>query len=132
MTIPVSRKAAEQVLAALDFEKAGGLVAVVAQSAEDGKVLMLAYASPEAVRRTLTEGWAFYFSRSRGNIWKKGESSGHVQKVREVRMDCDGDALLYLVDQQGAACHTGFDTCFYRSVREGSPAIVGTKIGDPS
>jgi phosphoribosyl-AMP cyclohydrolase len=118
MSIPVSERRAERVIAALDFEKLGGLVTVVTQAAADGKVLMLAFASPEAVRRTLTQGWAHYYSRSREEIWKKGESSGHLQRVREVRIDCDGDALLYIVEQEGAACHTGYVSCFYRRIEE--------------
>jgi phosphoribosyl-AMP cyclohydrolase len=118
MSIPVSERRAERVIAALDFEKLGGLVTVVTQAVADGKVLMLAFASPEAVRRTLTQGWAHYYSRSREEIWKKGESSGHLQRVREVRIDCDGDALLYIVEQEGAACHTGYVSCFYRRIEE--------------
>jgi phosphoribosyl-AMP cyclohydrolase len=92
------------------------LLPAVAQDAETGEVLMLAYASREALRRTRETGRAHYYSRSRDELWEKGASSGHTQTVREVRVDCDGDALLYLVDQAGGACHTGYETCFYRTI----------------
>jgi phosphoribosyl-ATP pyrophosphohydrolase/phosphoribosyl-AMP cyclohydrolase len=91
---------------------ADGLVPVVAQERRSGDVLMLAYADRDALARTLTTGEAHYYSRSRRALWRKGESSGHVQRVVEVRLDCDGDAVLYRVDQAGPACHTGARTCF--------------------
>ena len=93
-----------------------GLVAVVAQEADSGEVLMLAWADREALARTLETGRAHYWSRSRGALWRKGETSGHVQEVREVRVDCDGDAVLYRVAQTGPACHTGEGSCFHRRV----------------
>jgi phosphoribosyl-ATP pyrophosphohydrolase/phosphoribosyl-AMP cyclohydrolase len=93
-----------------------GLVAVVAQEAATGEVLMLAWADREALERTLATGRAHYWSRSRGALWQKGETSGHVQEVREVRVDCDGDAVLYRVAQSGPACHTGQGSCFHRRV----------------
>ena len=89
-----------------------GLVAAVVQQHDTGEVLMLAWMDDEALRRTLTTGRATYWSRSRKNYWVKGDTSGHVQHVHEVRLDCDGDALLVVVDQVGAACHTGDRTCF--------------------
>jgi phosphoribosyl-ATP pyrophosphohydrolase/phosphoribosyl-AMP cyclohydrolase len=89
-----------------------GLVPVVAQSALAGEVLMVAYADREALERTRETGEAHYHSRSRGALWKKGETSGHTQMVEDVRVDCDGDAVLYVVRQRGAACHTGAPTCF--------------------
>jgi phosphoribosyl-ATP pyrophosphohydrolase/phosphoribosyl-AMP cyclohydrolase len=89
-----------------------GLVPVVAQEVRSGDVLMLAFANREALERTLSTGLAHYYSRSRATLWQKGESSGHVQRVREVWLDCDGDAVLYRVDQTGPACHTGTRTCF--------------------
>lgn len=89
-----------------------GLVAAVVQDAQSRDVLMLAWMDDEALHRTLTTGRGTYWSRSRGEYWVKGETSGHVQHVREVRLDCDGDTLLLLVDQHGAACHTGDRTCF--------------------
>ena len=89
-----------------------GLVCAVAQAADTGDVLMVAWMNDEALHRTLTTREATYFSRSRQRLWVKGETSGHVQRVREVRLDCDGDTVLLLVDQVGAACHTGDRTCF--------------------
>ena len=91
---------------------ADGLVPVVTQESRSGDVLMVAYANREALDRTLSTGLAHYFSRSRGKLWQKGETSNHVQHVTEVRLDCDGDALLYRVEQTGPACHTGTRTCF--------------------
>lgn len=101
----------------IDFSKGGGLVPVVAQDASSGKVLMLAYANEQALKLTAKTGFAHYFSRSRGRLWKKGEESGNVQRVREVLVDCDADALIYVVDQTGHACHTGNDACFFRQLR---------------
>ncbi|MFB6304079.1 MAG: phosphoribosyl-AMP cyclohydrolase [Haloferacaceae archaeon] len=105
-----------------------GLVPAVAQDAETDEVLMLAYVSPEALERTRETGRAHYYSRSRDELWEKGATSGHVQRVREVRVDCDGDALLYRVDQEGGACHTGYRSCFHRTV-EGE--TVGERVFDP-
>jgi len=94
-----------------------GLVPAVAQDADSGEeVLMLAYVSPEALERTRETGRAHYYSRSREELWEKGATSGHVQDVAEVRVDCDADTLLYLVDQEGGACHTGHRSCFYRTI----------------
>ncbi|GAA2070445.1 phosphoribosyl-AMP cyclohydrolase [Aeromicrobium halocynthiae] len=89
-----------------------GLVAAIVQDATTHAVLMLAWMNDEALQRTLSTGRGTYWSRSRGELWVKGETSGHVQHVREVRLDCDGDALLLVVDQTGPACHTGATTCF--------------------
>lgn len=96
----------------LKFDK-DGLLPCITQDAENGEVLMLAYMNAEAVENTLKTGKVHYYSRSRGKQWMKGESSGHVQTVREIRYDCDGDTLLIKIDQQGAACHTGRRSCFY-------------------
>ena len=106
------------VLAALRFDPAG-LVPAIAQSHESGEVLMLAWMNAEAVAETLATGRVCYFSRSRGKLWRKGESSGQVQRLVELRIDCDGDAVLLLVDQHGVACHTGRRSCFFRAVRGG-------------
>ncbi|HLJ58686.1 MAG TPA: bifunctional phosphoribosyl-AMP cyclohydrolase/phosphoribosyl-ATP diphosphatase HisIE [bacterium] len=95
---------------------AAGLVMAVAQDAATGAVLMVAHMNREALERTLATGQAWYWSRSRRRLWRKGEESGHTQRVRAVRMDCDGDALVLAVDQVGPACHTGHATCFYRSL----------------
>jgi phosphoribosyl-AMP cyclohydrolase / phosphoribosyl-ATP pyrophosphohydrolase len=93
-----------------------GLVPVVAQNVNTGEILMLAYASEEALAKTVETGEAHYYSRSRGELWRKGATSGNTQKVVEVRLDCDGDALLYRVLPRGPACHTGEDSCFFTSV----------------
>ncbi|MGQ9585335.1 MAG: phosphoribosyl-AMP cyclohydrolase [Anaerolineae bacterium] len=93
-----------------------GLVPAVVQDAASGEVLMLAYMNAEALRRTLETGQTHFWSRSRGELWHKGATSGHVQHVREIRLDCDGDALLVRVVQEGVACHTGHRSCFYREI----------------
>ena len=100
----------------LDFEKFSGLIPVIAQEHESGRVLMLAYANLEAVSKTQQTGYAHYWSRSRNTLWKKGESSGHVQRITEVLVDCDRDTLLYKVSQTGPACHTGAKCCFFREL----------------
>ncbi|TDJ17195.1 MAG: phosphoribosyl-AMP cyclohydrolase [Gammaproteobacteria bacterium] len=97
-----------------------GLVPAIAQDADSGDVLMLAWMSRESLARTLDEGEAVYWSRSRGRLWKKGEQSGHVQRITEIRLDCDADAVLLKVDQRGGiACHTGRRRCFYKKLRDG-------------
>ena len=98
----------------LNFEKSSGLLPVIAQEHGSGRILMLAYANLEAVRKTQETGYAHYWSRSRNTLWKKGESSGHVQQITEVLVDCDEDTLLYKVAQTGPACHTGAKSCFFR------------------
>ncbi len=105
----------------IDFQKAGGLVPVITQDAKTGKVLMLAYANEEAFQHTLKTGKATYFSRSRNKLWCKGEESGNYQEIVEILIDCDNDTLLYRVNQKGngAACHTGYVSCFYRSWKNG-------------
>ena len=111
----------EELVAAVDFGKdADGLVPAVVQDAADGTVLTVAYMDAEALRRTLASGRTWFYSRSRQEYWQKGETSGDRQYVREVRLDCDGDALVVLVDQHGrGACHTGARTCFYRTIGTG-------------
>jgi len=104
------------------------LLPAVAQDADSEEVLMLAYASREALERTRETGEAHYYSRSREELWRKGASSGHTQRVEEIRVDCDGDALLYLVEQTGGACHTGFESCFHRTV---DGETVGDRAFDP-
>ena len=96
---------------------ANGLVAAIAQQHDTGEVLMLAWMNQAAIEETLRTGRVCYFSRSRGKLWRKGETSGQVQALIEMRLDCDGDALLLLVDQPGVACHTGRRNCFYKAVR---------------
>jgi phosphoribosyl-AMP cyclohydrolase len=118
--VPVEPQLDPEVAALLRRDPAG-LVAAVVQQHDTGEVLMLAWMDHEALRRTLTTGRATYWSRSRGEYWVKGETSGNRQWVRGVRVDCDGDALLVLVDQEGAACHTGERSCFFRAL----PAVRG-------
>lgn len=102
-----------------------GLVPAIAQQHDTGEVLMLAWMNREAVRASLAEGRACYWSRSRARLWRKGETSGQVQILRELRLDCDGDALLLLVDQEGVACHTGRRSCFFRAWREDGWQTLG-------
>lgn len=98
---------------------AAGLVTAVATHADSGALLMVAHMNAEALEATLASGEAHFWSRSRGRLWKKGETSGHVLKVREVRIDCDQDAIWLIVDPQGPACHTGEASCFYRRIEDG-------------
>jgi phosphoribosyl-ATP pyrophosphohydrolase/phosphoribosyl-AMP cyclohydrolase len=109
---------------------AGGLIPAIAQDAETGEVLMLAWMNREALGKTIETGLAHYYSRSRSRLWLKGETSGHFQRVREIRRDCDDDALLMLVDQTGAACHTGNRSCFYRDLAGGAAPTKEESAGD--
>ena len=119
---------AESGLGAVRFN-ADGLVPVVAQDVLSGDLLMLAYANREALELTLSTGNAHYFSRSRKALWRKGETSGHTQEVAEVRLDCDGDAVLYRVRQTGPACHTGSRTCFVSRLEPGGSTSEGPDHG---
>jgi phosphoribosyl-AMP cyclohydrolase len=110
-----------QLLDAVRFDHAG-LVACIAQQHDSGEVLMMAWMNRAALAETLATGRVTYWSRSRGALWRKGESSGQVQKLVDLRLDCDGDTLLALVEQTGVACHTGRRSCFYRALREGDLA----------
>ncbi len=109
-----------------------GLVAAIAQQHDTGEVLMLAWMNRDAVRASLEEGRACYWSRSRQALWRKGETSGQVQQLRELRLDCDGDALLLLVEQTGVACHTGRRNCFFRAWRDGGWQVVAGAGTDPA
>lgn len=106
-----------------------GLVPAVVQDAETGEVLMVAYMNEESLQQTITSGETVFFSRSRNCLWKKGETSGHVQKVKEIRLDCDGDCLLVRVEQTGAACHTDHISCFFRALEEGEWKEAPVGIG---
>ena len=103
----------------------------IAQSADDGQVLMMAWMNREAFQETLATGKAVYFSRSRNKLWRKGEESGHQQKVRQILIDCDADTVLLKVDQVGAACHEGYRTCFFREVGQAETSIVEPRLVDP-
>ncbi len=116
----------------IDFDKIGGLVPAVAQDADTGEVLMLAWMNREAYEETLRTRRACYFSRSRGRLWRKGEESGNVQEVREVYLDCDSDTVLLKVHQKGgAACHEGYSSCFFRRVGSDGLQVIGEPIFDP-
>jgi len=116
----------------LDFKKQGGLIPAIAQDWESGEVLMLAYMNRESFEETVRTGRACYFSRSRNKLWRKGEESGNVQHVREIRIDCDADAVVLRIDQVGgAACHTGHRSCFYRKVEGGKVVEEGEKVFNP-
>jgi len=113
----------ERALAAINFGP-DGLVPAIAQQHDTGEILMMAWMNRDALRASLTEGRACYWSRSRARLWRKGETSGQVQLLRELRLDCDGDAVLLLVDQTGVACHTGRRSCFFRAWRGGAWAVI--------
>lgn len=115
-----------------DFTRGDGLLAVVAQDATTGEVLMLAWMNAEAYAETLRTGRAVYFSRSRGKLWRKGEESGHTQVVRSLYVDCDADAILLKVEQAGAACHEGYRSCFFREITPGGLRIVAERLVDPA
>ena len=116
----------------IDFDKAGGIVPVIAQDEATGEVLMMAYMNHEAFAETLRTGRACYFSRSRNRLWRKGEESGNVQEVRGVYVDCDADTLLLKVRQVGgAACHEGYPSCFFRRVAEDDVQVVAQRVFDP-
>jgi phosphoribosyl-AMP cyclohydrolase len=116
----------------LDFTKTGGVVPAIAQDADTGEVLMLAWMNAEAFAETVRTGRACYFSRSRGRLWRKGEESGHVQEVRGVYVDCDTDTVLLKVKQiGGAACHEGYKSCFFREVKGEELRVVAERVFDP-
>ena len=116
----------------LDFPRAGGLVPAIVQDHDTGEVLMLAYMNQEAWNRTLATGRAHFWSRSRKKLWCKGETSGHIQEIREVYVDCDHDTVLLKVHQVGgAACHEGYRSCFYRKVEDGELKAAGVRVFDP-
>lgn len=116
-----------------NFSVPGGLLPAIAQDASTGQVLMLAWMNAEAFQETLRTGMATYFSRSRGKLWRKGEESGHRQKVLEVRIDCDGDTILLAVQQTGAACHEGYASCFFRTVQPDATIVLNSqRIVDPA
>ncbi len=116
----------------LDFAKGGGLLPAIAQDHQTGEVLMMAYINEESWQKTLETGKAHYWSRSRNQLWLKGESSGHVQLIREILVDCDGDTVVFKVEQLvGAACHKGNSSCFFRKGEDGSLKVTGRLVFDP-
>ena len=118
------------VVEAITFN-ADGLVAAIAQQYDSGEVLMMAWMNRDAVAETLSTGRVCYWSRSRGKLWRKGETSGQVQVLKDFRWDCDADTVLVQVDQEGVACHTGRRSCFFNAVREGKPAVIAEVEVDP-
>lgn len=115
-----------------DFKKSGGLIPAVVQDCNTGEILMLAYMNDQSWHKTIETGKATYWSRSRNELWMKGESSGNVQLVKEILIDCDEDAVVLKVEQQGgAACHTGYRSCFFRRISADGVETVGEKIFNP-
>ena len=131
--IMIKTKKEHTIMVELDFNKTGGLIPAIAQDHETGEVLMLAYMNDGAWKETLESGMATYYSRSRKTLWKKGETSGHLQVVKEIRIDCDNDTVLLKVEQKGgAACHLGYKSCFFRTIDKNNDAvIVEERIFDP-
>lgn len=116
----------------LNFEKMGGLIPAIAQDYQTGEVLMLAFMNRASWEETLKTGQATYYSRTRDTLWVKGLTSGHIQRVKEIRVDCDNDTVLLKVEQVGgAACHTGYASCFYQKVENGALVTVGQPVFDP-
>jgi phosphoribosyl-AMP cyclohydrolase len=120
----------EQLIAGLTLAP-DGLIPAIAQQHDTGEVLMMAWMSPDSIRETLQSGRVCYWSRSRKSLWRKGESSGQVQRLIELRVDCDSDCLLLLVDQIGVACHTGRRSCFYTAIRNGKTETIAEILIDP-
>ncbi len=119
-------------VSALDFDKGGGLVTAIAIDDAQGDVLMVAFMNEASLRQTLETGEAVYWSRSRGRLWRKGEQSGHTQRVKSVYIDCDGDVVILRVEQKGgAACHTGKRSCFFRKLEGDRWIDVGEQVFDP-
>lgn len=133
-TMPIQagfdKDAIQAVLDAIRFDK-DGLVPAIAQQADTGEVLMMAWMNRDSIVETLKSGRVCYWSRSRGKLWRKGESSGQTQYLADFRWDCDADTVLLLVDQKGVACHTGRRNCFFNAVRDGRPTTIAEVVADP-
>jgi phosphoribosyl-AMP cyclohydrolase len=121
----------DPILATIQFD-ANGLVPAIAQQHDTGEVLMMAWMNADSIRETLATNRVCYFSRSRGKLWRKGETSGQTQHLHELRIDCDGDTLLLLVHQDGVACHTGRRNCFFRAARDGALVEIAAPEKDPA
>ena len=126
-----NNKEINKLLKEFNFKKNNGLISVVAQDYQTNQVLMVAFANEEAIKETLKSGIVTYWSRSRNKLWKKGETSGHVQKLKQAFIDCDGDCLLVKVEQIKAACHTGHYSCFYRELTTSGYKIIEERIFNP-
>ena len=129
--IGVSAACVDQVLRSITFNN-DGLVPTIAQQFDTGEVLMMAWMNRDAVKETLKTGHVCYWSRSRTLLWRKGESSGQIQTLKDFRWDCDADTVLLQVDQAGVTCHTGRRNCFFNAVRDGKPAVISEVEIDPS
>ena len=130
MTEIIPKNIISEALSLIKFNS-DGLVPAIAQQHDTGENLMLAWMNKESVAETLTSGQVCYWSRSRGKLWRKGETSGQIQKLTELRIDCDGDTILLLVDQEGVACHTGRKNCFFTAVRSDGLTSIGDVVVDP-
>ena len=130
MTEIIPKHIISEALSLIKFNS-DGLVPAIAQQHDTGENLMLAWMNKESVAETLTSGQVCYWSRSRGKLWRKGETSGQIQKLTELRIDCDGDTILLLVDQEGVACHTGRKNCFFTAVRSDGLTSIGDVVVDP-
>ncbi|TWB13954.1 phosphoribosyl-AMP cyclohydrolase [Nitrospirillum amazonense] len=130
MSYPLPPATVDATLAAIRFD-ANGLVPAIAQQHDTGEVLMMAWMNAQSVAETLATGRVCYWSRSRQSFWRKGDTSGQVQRLRELRVDCDGDTLLLLVDQAGVACHTGRRSCFYRAATADGLSTIADVVTDP-
>jgi len=120
----------EKMLAAWSFNQQG-LIPAIAQQHDSGEILMMAWMNADAIYETLRTGQVCYWSRARGKLWRKGETSGQVQSLKEIRWDCDADTVLLLVDQQGVACHTGRRNCFFNAIKDGEVRIIADPEIDP-
>jgi phosphoribosyl-AMP cyclohydrolase len=133
LSFKVDTSNVEKVVEELNFSKSNGLIAVIAQDWQTNEVLMFAYANKEAILKSLATGRAHYYSRTRKELWEKGESSGHIQIIKEVFLDCDADAILLKIEQKVAACHEGYRSCFFRKLNDkGKFEVVGRKMFNPS
>ncbi len=115
-----------------DFAKGNGLLPAIAQDSNTGEILMLAYMNPESFAETVATGRAVYYSRSKNRLWRKGEESGHVQRVTSIRIDCDADAILLQVEQEGPACHEGYRSCFFRELTADGVKVIAERLKDPA
>jgi phosphoribosyl-AMP cyclohydrolase len=131
MPVIADPAARERFLAAIRFDERG-LIPAIAQAHDTGEVLMMAWMNAESVAETLETGRVVYFSRSRNKLWRKGESSGQMQRLVDLRLDCDGDTILALVEQTGVACHTGRRSCFFQALRDGELVPVAAPEVDPA
>tara|TARA_Y100000766_G_C18822844_1_gene563896 strand:- start:186 stop:575 length:390 start_codon:yes stop_codon:yes gene_type:complete len=123
--------ATDKLLETISFDS-NGLVPAIAQQHDSGEILMMAWMNVDSIRETLETGRVCYWSRSRQSLWRKGETSGQVQSLKELRVDCDGDTLLLQVDQAGVACHTGRRSCFFRAVRNDEVVTIAEQLVDPA